>query len=369
MDAGSIYFISDKEYFEGLVSAKKQITEIALRQIALQRGLLLSKQLRREEIVAHLSALSHDYFSISDIADRVGHTQRRARCIKSTLTSAVAVDQAVVEAALARIRDNYASSEVGTISFSREDEASFSMQIKYTETDLSRTTLQQKQDRSAEIQISVTPAGVEVRAPANDMGGRIIWDLKNQLAEDTGQEFRASDIDLSGVTDPAMRTSFFTKLMDAVPNMRAESVVKVKVSSKIDVPTDEDEEGGEHNEEERTFAKVLQAELDGSDLMQTPEYQRMISEGFFIADLRFRARDVTMGHVVEFIAGFSNPSSANGFHFDAAAISYRRDTANISFRSLQGSERMSYLQRLEHAATAAYSEIVRTMRDEAGDEG
>jgi hypothetical protein len=253
------------------------------------------------------------------------------------------------------LRDSYADSETGALKVSREGEQEMSVHMQYTETDLSRTTLHQKQERTAEFQIAVKDGKITVRAPSTEMGARMVADLRRAMEEETSETVDANDIELSGITDPHVRTQFFTDLMEAVPSMATETVVKVKVSSEIDEVSDTEEEDDETNAEiADTFAKVLRAELDGSDLVETAEYQRLISSGFFITDVRFRSRDTHTGHVVEFIAGFNTPASATGFHFDAASISRKNGTENTGFRSLQGQDRHFYLQRLESAAVEAH---------------
>lgn len=358
MKTGAIYHISDKELYEGLVSAKKQITDIALRKLAVQRGILYAGNATREQLCNWLSALTYDYYSINEIADRLSHGQRRVRCTRSSLSMGTPPQTDTVARVLDKLRDSYAESETGTVKVSRDSAEEMSVHMQYTETDLSRTTLHQKQERTAEFQVVVKDGDITVRGPSTDMGARFVADLRRSLSEETLQEVDAHDIDLSGVTDPHGRTQFFTDLMATVPSMSTETVVKVRVSSEIDTVIDsDDEENDVDSEAAETFAKVLRAELDGSDLIETAEYQRLIASGFFITDVRFRARDSHTRHVVEFIAGFSTPSSATGFHFDAASISRKNGTENTSFRSLHGQDRIFYLQRLETAAVDAHRRI------------
>ncbi len=364
MKTGSIYHISDKELYEGFVSAKKQLSDIGLRKLAAQRGILYAGNATREQLCDWLSVLTYDYHAINEIADLLSHGQRRVRCTRSSLVMDTPPEPSMVALVLDKLRDAYASSETGILKISRDSEEAMSVHMQYTETDLSRTTLHQKQERTAEFQIVVNDDEITIRAPSTDMGARLVTDLRNALSKESNQNVNANDIALSGITDPHGRTQFFTDLMASLPSMVTETVVKVRVSSEIDIATDrDDEEGVEDFDVADTFAKVLRAELDGSDLIETAEYQRLIDSGFFITDVRFRSRDTTTGHVVEFIAGFSTPADATGFHFDAASISKKNVNKNTAFRSLQGHDRIFFIQRLESAAVEVYRKLVALVED------
>jgi hypothetical protein len=55
---------TDKDIFDLLMSAKGRLTEQALHNIAMQRGIIYSKKTKRERLASDIALLPHDYLSL-----------------------------------------------------------------------------------------------------------------------------------------------------------------------------------------------------------------------------------------------------------------------------------------------------------------
>jgi hypothetical protein len=358
MKPGSILYISDKEFYEGIVTAKKHFPDTVLRRMALQRGILYGKTTSREEICGNLAQLVHDYWSLQEVGDILLPSKRRVRYRRATI-DLPDVTPDTVEQVLIELKEQYAVEDSAAITLTRTKESIMNIHMKYVDVDLSRTTLHQKQEREGELEVVVADGTVSIRAPATDKSTRFICDIADYLGKRTGTTVQVDEIDLSGITDAGVRTSFFIDLMEKMPDMKKETVQRVYTSSEFAVPNvSEEEDDDTEDEASFEFARVLRADLHGNDILSTPEYKRLCESGFFITEIRWHARSERTGYVVEYIAGFNDAAACSDFYYDAIAISRKPKTRDTSFRSLLVEERRHYLKFLESAAMAAFKTIV-----------
>lgn len=359
MESGKTYYYNDKELYDGLLSSQRRMNTNALRQLALSRGILFSGTLSREDMCDSLATICHDYYSLEEISQRLAVTQRRTRCSRAALPveSTLTVDQ--VGDVLRQIKDEYSDDEGSVVTIQKVGDASYSVNLKYMDVDLSRTSLRQKVPRDAEFVVDVDAAGLLVRAPSTDKGAELVGKLQEQVSVKTGEDVEQDVIELVGVSDPAERTQFFIDLLDSIPSMPKETVIQVKVASEaldgnanpIDV---EDIADG--------YAGILRAQLDGGNILMTDEYRRLKDSGFFIAVVRWYAKDSVTDHIVEFVAGFKDQENSQGFYYDAASIKLKRDGGHSQARSLRDADRTYYLKRIEEGASESFNSLKERIR-------
>ena len=99
----------------------------------------------------------------------------------------------------------------------------------YTETDFSRNRFRQRQQKEAKIRFEIGPESTTVTMPANAKGRELVAALRGKIEEKRKTELEIQEVDLSEISDPAMRTLFFTKLASEFPNATLNDVLRVKL--------------------------------------------------------------------------------------------------------------------------------------------
>ena len=128
------------------------------------------------------------------------------------------------------------------------------------------------------------------------------------------------EVDLSTVTDPKLRTAFFTRLITRLPDFSLQNVTRVKADL-AEKPKDEldDEENAEEGDEEANeemLGVVRAVALNGESLLSSPLYQGLQQRGFFLTSITWRSkRNVLPFQIVEFDAAFDDPANGREFKY------------------------------------------------------
>jgi|GEM_PF-6016251 len=344
--------LTSSELFAGLMSAKRQLTEDKLRRFALNRGLFFSPHETREAICEELSLLQYSFKEYEELGSLAQSASRRKRSTQAQIQSSQNIGDIDLQNSLKAISD---SAEEGVvINFKMSNNGGAEVTVKHQEIDWAKTPLHAKKEVVSEYQIDPIEGGnIAVRGPSINYSNVFIGKLSDNLPGTS----KVREMTLAGLPDDDSRAIFFRQLFiecESV-NYKITSVVSVKVihSSKLELIA---ATGGGEEKEENPFvssqaAQLLDAALNGQNILETNEYKNLKSNGFLIYDIRFHAA-VDTGDIVDFKMGFrADEQGTHRLQYDAMQI---RKSGNRSFKAISNLARRSLIKELEAAAWAAY---------------
>lgn len=95
--------------------------------------------------------------------------------------------------------------------------------VAYSEFDLSRTTLAQRQDRVATLDFKVEDDGIVIRYPANDKGREIVDIFIEKLESKKKRQLQQERVAVEDLS-PEDRTRFFVNLVTRMSGFRLDTV-------------------------------------------------------------------------------------------------------------------------------------------------
>lgn len=358
----SLYFATDKDLFDLFTSAKKRISTDIILELARDRGIFLSKEEAREDLIDYLCLLPHDYY---DLHSLLGHTETPSRKENSTCS---AVDRKIsteeLHRAILEIEQERAERFGECYIPSAFGEDRFELDVGYTEVDYSRTRLRQKRPREAKIEFEIEDDKVTIRSPANEKSKEIVTAILDKVSLND-DDFQPREIDLSALR-PVERTLFFTNMIKCIDGYDLADVTKVDVDRRINpnlLPFDDNGEESEDSlseESDKMLGIVQHALLQGEGLLHSPEYQGLSKRGFYICNIVWLVQESTpSGNRVEFSASLSQPESGTGFRYAVRGIYRRKSDSSLTktARPVESQEERVLRQLLEAAAWEALSQV------------
>ncbi|HFD4138720.1 TPA: hypothetical protein ACF3VI_004676 [Pseudomonas aeruginosa] len=181
-------------------------------------------------------------------------------------------------------------------------------------------------------------------------------------------------IELTGLTTPALRSKFFTRLISSLPGYKLKNVMNLKVSS-LECRDDEDvldlDEDLEDDASKEMFAAVVHSmALSGQNLVQSQEYKDLTSRGFFITSITWRSEyEREPNDIVQFDAGFEDRKTGTGFKYQVqGAFRAHKGTHRKTIVHVSDLERTKLFSILEDAARKVLSDLLSEAEEESLDE-
>jgi len=356
-----LYCATDKEIFDILMSSKQQFSESALLDVARLRGLLLSPQDSREEIADRLSTMLFGYREIRVLQAEFERTGRGEKTTSFRLNGSITTEEirkAALEYCDAAGEDEIASAYSAGPS-------NVSMDVKYVETDFSKTRLRQRRRREARIDIQVGETCTIVTLPATEKARSVAEDLRARIVAAKSESVVAEEVDLSELHDPLLRTRFFTDLISTLPDLSLVNVTRVKVDRfdegehLIDGGDEDDGDGENDAASEEMLGIVRAVALQGESLLSSTEYQSLHSRGFFISSITWTCKRTEAPYQqVQFEAGFDEPSQGRGFKYGVRGWHTQRGgDYTKTLRPIPTEDKRAFLATIEGASTRVMAAI------------
>ncbi len=362
-DRTLLYCATDKEVYDVLMSSKQHFNERALRDLARARSLVLSSADDREALADKLATMTFGYQEIRAIQavfERAGRGEKTTSFrIHGELTTAE------IKAA-ATAYGGQVGEEESVVSYGAGPK-SVGIDIKYTETDFSRTRLRQRQDREAHIDFKIEDGYTVVTLPASEKAQAVAEGVRAQLNMKRKEMLAIEEVNLSDITAPFFRSKFFTDMIKGLSELRLDNVTRVKVDRAertqgvLDDESYEDEVDADQASEEM-LGVVRAVALDGEDLLSSGEYQSLHQRGFFITSICWSCRRIASPYQqVGFDAGFEQPTLGLGFKYSVKGwYTQKNGEYTKSFRPMPQEEKRRFLGIIENTAIS----VVRKIREE-----
>lgn len=211
--------------------------------------------------------------------------------------------------------------------------------------------------KEATITIEKTDSGYTVRYPDNPKVKeyeRTIRESVALTAEEAGQKFDSTRINLASIEDPYARTSFFRKLLNRLDGFKLLDVTDVYVFH----PKPTDEERAKSGD---SGIHISRASLKGEGVLQSGELQEFYNRGFYISKIRWMFEEDLVGsdiYVIE--AMFGEPETFEDFSYiTRGKFKYKaKNEYNKNPSKLDKEEELRISRLIENTARAIVDEIV-----------
>jgi hypothetical protein len=360
------YYINDKEVYDALESTKQKITNNALLEILKNRGVILSSRTEREDLVEALSEFDFMYHEIENLSSKIETSPRRARYKTTEIHNVEGATEEDIRAVLEEIKKTRRPEYNERFKVSK-DNKTYKLNVEYTETDLSKTTLKQKQENSAEIFIEKIGNTLVIQSPIKDRAKEITERLKKQF-KNKFEDSEPFEISLIDITDAKLRTQFFINILSETESLTYHTVTSVGVESRIYIPGQDEEistysitDGNETEDSNEIASSELQelvkASLSGTKILTTSEYKNLIENGFFISHIIWECSDWEGRYRLR--VGFENPAKASGFNYDVLSMHKRNGPSEFlkTRVKLSNTKRRQIFETIQHAAKESYKKV------------
>ncbi|EKJ93002.1 hypothetical protein C241_27300, partial [Bradyrhizobium lupini HPC(L)] len=328
-------FATDKEIYDLMFSARQRITDGVLHRATRERGVFFGSATNRGDLAEYISMTIHD---LQDVIDLVKDAEPGTR---GERTSSLALKMKLEASEIGEVIQEYADTDgkQDKVAVPHKTAEAVIATVAYSEFDLSRTTLAQRQDKTATLDFRVEDDGVIIRFPANDKGRELVDILIEKLESKKKSAVPQERVTVEDLS-PEDRTRFFVNLVTRMSGFRLDTVTKLKVSSasmEIDsLDADEDDDTAEQDVAKSEMINLVKnVALTGNDLLVSKQYKQMEEDGFFITAIKWEAtQTVHPFDKVEFEALFENGQDGTGFQYRArhSRLSERSGTYPHNFK-------------------------------------
>lgn len=349
----SLYFASDKVIFDALNHV--QVKTESIRELLMERGILVSAKTEKYELAKYFSRLITDYYDQRNIGGKLGRYSKRERVTyieiegKRTPTEVI---EAINEAATELSKDCVAS-----LSHSKSGDKIVAT-LEYEDVDYTEVEFRQVQVRDAFIELSSTPTGFVVRSTQNRFVEDVMEKIFASLAKKQASEWKPKRISLQGIGDPRKRTQFFEFL---TKNIQAHDLVTVteaycfkpKAGQKID-----DETSNSTELEDQPF--VERVSLKGTGVDRSFVIDGLFDRGYYVVKTAWRVKSQKSldADVFELEAQFSSPDICTDFSYQVRTV-FVCDEGNITEkkRMPKTEEQDAFFRLIEDAAKRAVTHV------------
>ena len=339
----SIYF-TEKDIYDALMSSKRTMTIPLIIELARDKGIILSSEEPRDELVKYLSSLLYDYYDLNVLIDHITPAHKKE---KSKVTK---IDTKIEATDLKNIAKEIANENIIIqVNKDPKDASKTTLKVEYDEIDFSKTRLRQKVRKESIIEITEENGKSTISKASNDKVDEIMQKILEKVEIKNNTKIEEKKINLS-TFEHKQKIQYFTSLIGNINGCKLDDVVKVTVNYDEDNP----------EAEEDVINLITNASFKGKGLLSTPEYQELKEKGFYITSIIWNAIETkTNGDKLEFEASLSSNSNIEEVSFAVKGI-YRfkeKDQYTSTKRSLKSEEATKYTNILETAAFKVYDEI------------
>lgn len=337
-----IYF-TEKDIYDALMSSKRTMTMSLLLELARDKGILLSSEDSREDIIKYLSSLVYDYYDLNVLIEHItpAHKKEKSKVTKINTE----IDDSQLKAITKNINDGNTTIQVTT---TPDNPNKTVLDVEYDELDFSKTRLRQKIRKKSTIEITKDNGKSIISKPSNDKVDQIMQSILSGIKQKTSEKINEDKINLYGWSH-SQKIEYFTTLIDSIDECKMFDVIKVSVNHEDNPEAEED-----------VLNMITNASFKGKGLLSTPEYQKLKDDGYFITSIIWKSEELKKnGNYIEFEAGLSSGSKSEEVVF-AAKGAYRfveKDKYTTTRRPLTPEESETYTKVLETSAFKVFNDI------------
>ncbi|WP_049096897.1 hypothetical protein [Klebsiella michiganensis] len=352
----NIYFANDKNVYDAL--HHKRITSAKLREILLQKGIVISSDLSKEDLIEEVCKLPLGYSDLDSLKELVQTYDRRESTTNVKLQTVSS--QAELKTAAEEVKKKLSSGSGDKIKVIAKKDGSLSLEMNYQEIDLSRTALRQIDNRSFNVEIKVNAGDVDIRMPQNQKAKDVIAMLQKELSTLKSIDVEKFEISLEAIPTPALRSQFFQELMSGLVGYDIDDVTNVELN-RHEIKSDE---GDDEEEIETGFVK--KAVLKGDSVNSSAIFTQLHNKGYYIGRIAWSAKPKKgVGDRILVEAFFKNSENCSDFSYQIRGINNHKPNGyNVTIRAANEIEKKQISQLIESSAINAYGIVTGKKVDE-----
>ncbi len=342
----SIYF-TPREIFDALMSSKKIITTSVLVELARDRGVIVSSEDTREDIIKYLSSFVYDYYDLNVLIEHITPSYKKEK-LKTTQLDAVIDINDLVKISK-DISNNQDDKTRVTTTKDAKDPNKTIIKIEWEDIDLGKTRLRQKVPKESIVELVEENGVMKISKASNDKVDEVLQSIISKVSEKRDIDIKEEKINLYGFSFEE-KTQYFTKLINSIDKCTLFDVVKVSVNK---------EDG--FDEEEEIIEVITNASFKGNGLLHTDEYQTLKEREYFITSILWQSvEDRVNGDKIEFEASLVISKECEELTFAPKVIFRSNGSGGYtkSRRPLKEEELNQYTKILEKQVFSIYKGII-----------
>jgi hypothetical protein len=306
----SLYFASDKNIFDALNQHKVDTRTVM--KLFDDRNIIVSKKTPRESLALYFARLNHDFEDNQLIAARLGVAPRRER-ITSVQVNGIP-DKESLTVAIGKVKEEL--EKLGDVIQITNTGTSQILNIQYTTVDYTRSEFSQVRTQDGLIEFVGADQGFTVRSTQNDYVGGVRDMILSKIETTQAVKLDRTVVSLFDVPDARLRSKFFDKLTNELPEFRRLDVLAAYVYK----PRPGGARGDDAPAEIDTH--VERVSLRGVGVTRSDVFNKLLSEdNYYITRISWLcSRTVSTGTTYEIDAAFEEPGECTAFSFVLSGV-------------------------------------------------
>jgi len=347
-------FSNESDIYTALHSNSAKITDVTLRKIAFNRGLILPSNLSKEVLIEKISDLPFSYNHIREIQDKLATKSSQDVFSVKRIYDGFDIEK------LYDVVNNVKENRPKLLGHEKIDHYSglqtYHISIDYTEFDFRRGKFQQKKLYSGGIIFIVKKGYISVRYNYTPRISEILNQIIETYFSTVSNNITVDEIDLSSIIDTDLRNIFAVHLYDFEGGYKKTGfeyagLEKVRVSriktlldinknnpkenvneetqelGKLEISTDnqDDDDDDDINsqeiasdDDENLTFNINNAAYDGLSLVNAPQIKELCSDGFYRSLIRWKSFSTAVkNHTITFELSFDDKYLGRNIKFRA----------------------------------------------------
>ncbi|WP_162285916.1 hypothetical protein [Pantoea stewartii] len=373
-------FSNESDIYTALHSNSAKITDVTLRKIAFNRGLIFPSSLSKEVLIEKISDLPFSYNHIREVQDKLA--TKSSQDVFSVKRIYEEFDIEKLYDVVNKVKENRPK----LLGHEKIDHYSglqtYHISIDYTEFDFRRGKFQQKKLYSGSIIFIVRNGYVSVRYNYTPRISEILNQIIDTYSLTVCGNIIVNEIDLSSIIDTDLRNIFSVHLYDfdgiyKKTGFEYAGLEKVRVSriktpldtnednlegnaneeaqkllSKLSTSTDDENDDDINNQEiasdddENLTFNINNAAYDGLSLVNAPQIKELCSDGFYRSLIRWKSfSSAVKNHTITFELSFDDKYLGRNIKF--RALYKESNSASVEREKLSDADFDQVMKQLE----------------------
>lgn len=359
----STLFSNESDIYTALHANQSKMAGSSLRKLALNRGIIFPKKLKREDLIDRISDLPFSYAHVREIQDKLASKTSQESFSVKRIYDDFDIDE--LHDVIKKVKDGRPKFLGSESIESFAGVGTYSVSIDYTEFDFRRGKFQQKKLYRGDIWFIVHQGYVSIRYTYTPRIAEILEEIIDTYKATVNSNITVNEIDLSAITDADLRNIFAIHLYDfdglykgtgfeyaglekvrvsriKSPLLEEKPEDKVEVGEEgdneeslldddtdsIDGDDDLDKDAKEDDNENLTF-NINNASYDGMSLVNAPQIKELCKDGFYRSQIRWKSIATFLrNYVITFELGFEEKYFGKDVKFKILFKEISGDTAS-----------------------------------------
>lgn len=352
-----LYFALPNDIFDALYSSQQKFPLTKLKEYAVERGLILSDKLDREEICLKLASLPYSYHQFYELSEVIQPDTKKPRITSQRLETKITAND--FQNIFPKFQEK---NPHDALSMSSTREGRIKIQTEYTKIDHGQTRLKQRVHQHAEIEVIPDKDGnATIRSTATNHTSELLASLIASLEDDKEEELSILSIDFSELTTTEAINYFFLTVPESITELPYRKATVIKLQRADNITHDEDED--EERTSEALLSTINNATLAGSNILQSSQVIDFLKDGeYYIHTLRWETEEIQLDGDTPAILNIeikvTPPKDRENFIFDV--LNYRNKHGSdyvVKPKSLMTSQKDKYRKLIEKAAFEIFQSI------------